>query len=159
MDRLHPSRALSAVARERRLLADTLLAYAEVRDGEAAPLLLDWVDADAPGVRRAARTAFEAYVTGPAPQIRRKAIRPLNGATSTQRAELSCREHARLAIRARLGKTDEDLLEPECELWLAGGIIDAACEGQPERLFRAYVERLDERRLARRDAVVTRALS
>jgi hypothetical protein len=159
MGRLHPSRALSAVARERRLLADTLLAYAEVRDGEAAPLLLDWVDADAPGVRRAARTAFEAYVTGPAPQIRRKAIRLLNGATSTQRAELSYREHARLAIRARLGKTDEDLLEPECELWLAGGIIDAACERQPERLFRAYLERLDERRLARRDVVVTRALS
>ena len=159
MDRLHPSRALAAVAHDRRLLADTLLAYAEVRDGEAAPLLLDWVDADAPGVRRAARQAFDAYVTGPAPQVRRKAIRLFNGATSTQRAELSYREHARLAIRERLGKADEALLEPECQLWLAGGIIDAECEGQPERLFDAYLEHLDDRRLARRDAIVTRALS
>ncbi len=159
MDRLHPSRALDAVSDDRELLADTLLAYAEARDGEAAPLLLDWVDADAPGVRRAARTAFGDYVTGPMPKIRRKAIRLLNGHTSTQRAELSYREHARLAIRERLSKQDADLLEPECELWLPGGIIDANCERQPERLFRAYVERLDERRLARRDALVTRALS
>jgi hypothetical protein len=159
MDRLHPNRALEAVSDDRRLLADTLAAFALTREGEAAPRLLDWVDADAPGVRRAARDSFEAYVTGPAPQIRRKAIRLFNGHTSTQRAELSYREHARLAIRDRVGKHAPDLLEPECELWLAGGLTDAECERQPERLFRAYVARLDEQRLVRRDQLVVRALA
>jgi hypothetical protein len=126
MDRLHPSRALEAVADDRKLLADVLDAYALVREGEAAPLILAFVDSDAPGVRRAARTAFAAYVTGPAPQNRRKSIRLFNGQTSTQRAALSYREHARLAIRAE---------------------------------FAAYVELLDERRSARRDALVAEALA
>lgn len=159
MDRLHPSRAIDAVADDRRLLADTLAAFAITREGEAASLLLDWVDADAPGVRAAARKAFEAYVTGPAPQIRRKEIRLYNGHTSTQRAELSYREHARLAIRDRVNKQAPDLIEPECQLWLAGGLIDHECERQPERLFSAYLGRLDERRLARRDTIVAQALS
>lgn len=159
MDRLHPSRAIEAASHERLLLADVLEAYALVRDGEAAPLLLDHVDADAPGVRRSARIAFESYVTGPLPTVRRKSIRLLGGRTSTQRAELSYREHARLAIRQRLTLTAPDLLEPECELWRSGGLVDASCEGQPERLFRAYVELLDQRRMSRRDATVARALS
>ncbi|WP_146156290.1 hypothetical protein [Enhygromyxa salina] len=159
MDRLHPSRAIEAVAGDRRLLADVLGAYGLVRDGEAAPLLLDWVDADAPGVRRAARASFEAYVTGPLPKVRRKSIRLLGGQTTTQRAELSYREHARLAIRERLSAFDPELLEPECELWQPGGIVDPKCEGQPERLFHAYIERIDARRSSRRDALVARALS
>jgi hypothetical protein len=161
MDRLHPSRALEAVADDRKLLADVLDAYALVREGEAAPLILAFVDSDAPGVRRAARTAFEAYVTGPAPQNRRKSIRLFNGQTSTQRAALSYREHARLAIRAELAKTAPQLLEPEpeCELWLPGGVVEPHCEGQPERLFGAYIELLDERRSARRDALVAEALA
>ncbi|HLT37822.1 MAG TPA: hypothetical protein VK034_16135 [Enhygromyxa sp.] len=159
MDRLHPSRAVAAVADDRRLLADTLAAFALTREGEAASLLLDWVDADAPGVRQAARESFESYVTGPAPQVRRKSIRLFNGQTSTQRAELSYREHARLAIRDRLVEHAPDLLEPECQLWLAGGLIDPECERQPERLFRAWLARLDERRLARRDSTVVAALA
>lgn len=158
MDRLHPSRAIEAVADDRRLLADTLAAFALTREGEAATKLLDWVDADAPGVRQAARTAFEAYVTGPLPQVRRKSIRLFNGETSTQRAELSYREHARLAIRDRLAKQAPELLEPECKLWLPGGLIDSECERQPERLFRAYVAHLDQRRLMRRDELVAQAL-
>jgi hypothetical protein len=159
MDRLHPSRALEAVSDDRRLLTEVLSAYAVAREGEAAPLLLDWVDADAPGVREAARTAFEAYVTGPLPKIRRKSIRLYGGRTSTQRAELSYREHARLAIRERLEALEPELLEPECELWQPGGIIDAECERQPERLYRAYLGVLDERRMARRDALIARALA
>jgi hypothetical protein len=161
MDRLHPGRALEAVADDRMLLADVLHAYALVREGEAAPLILAYVDADAPGVRQAARAAFEAYVNGPTPQIRRKSIRLFNGHTSTQRAALSYREHARLAIRAELSKSAPHLLEPEpeCELWLPGGLVEPHCEGQPERLFRAYVELLDERRRERRDALVAEALA
>lgn len=159
MDRLHPQRAIEAVADDRRLLADVLGAYAAVRDGEAAPLLLDFVDADQPGVRAAARTAFESYVTGPLPKVRRKSVRLLGGGTTTRRAELSYREHARLAIRDRLAKQEPELLEDECDLWLEGGVIDADCERQPERLFRAYVKLLDERRASRRDALIARALS
>jgi hypothetical protein len=159
MDRLHPSRALEAAADDRKLLADVLHAYALVREGEAAPLILAWVDADAPGVRQAARNAFTAYVVGPTPQIRRKSIRLFNGQTSTQRAALSYREHARLAIRAELDKVAPHLLEPECELWLPGGVVEPKCEGQPERLYRAYIELLDARRSERRDALVAEALA
>lgn len=161
MDRLHPGRALEAVSDNRMLLADVLHAYALVREGEAAPLILAWVDADAPGVRQAARAAFEAYVVGPTPQVRQKSIRLFNGQTSTQRAALSYREHARLAIRSQLAKSAPQLLEPEpeCQLWLPGGVVEPHCEGQPERLFRAYIELLDERRSARRDALVAEALA
>ena len=160
MDRLHPSRALEAVSDDRMLLADVLSAYALVKEGEAAPLILDFVDADAPAVRQAARAAFESYVVGPTPQIRRKAIRLFNGETSTQRAALSYREHARLAIRSELAQTAPELLEPEpeCELWLPGGVVEPKCEGQPERLYRAYIELLDARRSIRRDALVAEAL-
>ncbi|MCA9685693.1 MAG: hypothetical protein KC457_26185, partial [Myxococcales bacterium] len=70
MDRLHPQRALEAVSDNRILLAETLAAYGLLRDGEAAPLLLDHVDADPPGIRAAARAAFEAYVVGPLPTAR-----------------------------------------------------------------------------------------
>jgi hypothetical protein len=97
MDRLHPRRALEAAADDRKLLADVLDAYARVREGEAAPLILAYVDSDAPGVRQAARTAFAAYVTGPAPQNRRKSIRLFNGQTSTQRAALKPRIRATAA--------------------------------------------------------------
>lgn len=161
MDRLHPSRALEAVADNRMLLADVLDAYSSVREGEAAPLILGYVDADAPAVRQAARAAFEAYVVGPTPQIRRKSIRLFNGEISTQRAELSYREHARLAIRSQLSREAPHLLEPEpeCELWLAGGLIEPNCERQPERLYRAWLELLDARRTARRDALVAEALA
>jgi hypothetical protein len=161
MDRLHPSRAIEAVADDRKLLADVLHAYSLVREGEAAPLILAWVDADAPGVRQAAREAFDAYVIGPTPQVRRKSIRLFNGQTSTQRAALSYREHARIAIRAELTKAAPHLLEPEpeCELWLPGGLVEPNCEGQPERLYRAYIELLDARRGTRRDALVAEALA
>ncbi len=161
LDRLHPQRAIAAVSGDRRLLAAALQAYALTRDGEAAAPLLDFLDNDAPGVRRAARAAFEAYVTGPLPKIRRKSIRLLGGRTTTLTAELSYREQARIAIRERLARDEPELLEdePECRLYLPGHIVDPVCERQPERLFRAYVALLDERRVARRDDLVARALA
>lgn len=159
MDRLHPQRAIAAVADDRRLLAAVLRNYALTRDGDAAALLLGWIDSDAPGVRRAAREAFEAYVTGPLPKLRRKAIRLFGGRTTEKVAELGYREQARLAIRALLAEQAPDLLEPECRLFLPGHVIDPECERQPERLFRAYVERLDEARRTRRDASLRFALA
>lgn len=159
MDRLHPQRAITAVADDRRLLASVLRSYALTRDGDAAPLLLEWIDSDAPGVRRAAREAFEAYVTGPLPKLRRKSIRLFGGRTTEKVAELGYREQARLAIRALLAARAPDLLEEECRLFQPGHVIDAVCERQPERLFRAYVERLDAARRARRDASISLALA
>lgn len=159
MDRLHPQRAIDAVADDRRLLAAVLRNYALTRDGDAAPHLLAWIDSDAPGVRRAAREAFEAYVTGPLPKLRRKSIRLFGGNTTEKVAELGYREQARLAIRGLLATEAPDLLEPECRLFLPGHIVDETCERQPERLFRAYVAMLDERRRTRRDALVSAALS
>lgn len=159
MDRLHPQRAIDAVADDRRLLAAVLRNYALTRDGDAAPYLLAWIDSDAPGVRRAAREGFEAYVTGPLPKLRRKAIRLFGGRTTEKVAELGYREQARLAIRDVLAKQAPDLLEPECRLFLPGHVVDETCERQPERLFRAWVARLDERRASRRDALITTALA
>ncbi|NVB41519.1 hypothetical protein G6O69_27015 [Pseudenhygromyxa sp. WMMC2535] len=159
MDRLHPQRAIDAVSDDRRLLAAVLSAYGVVREGEAAPLLLDFVDADQPGIRAAAREAFEAYVVGPLPRARRKSIRLLGGQTTERKAELSYREHARLAIRERLAAEAPELLEDECDLYMAGGVVDPKCEAQPERLFGVYLERLDERRSARRDQLIGQALS
>lgn len=159
MDRLHPQRAITAVADDRRLLASVLRSYALTRDGDAAPLLLEWIDSDAPGVRRAAREAFEAYVTGPLPKLRRKSIRLFGGRTTEKVAELGYREQARLAIRALLAERAPDLLEDECRLFQPGHVIDPVCERQPERLFRAYVERLDAARRTRRDASISLALA
>ncbi len=159
MDRLHPQRAIEAVADDRRLLAAVLRNFALTREGDAAPILLEWIDSDAPGVRRAAREAFLAYVSGPLPKLRRKSIRLFGGRTTEKVAELGYREHARLAIRALLAKQAPDLLEPECKLFLPGHEVDATCERQPERLFRAYVAQLDARRSARRDAQITTALA
>ncbi|MFV8756017.1 hypothetical protein ACNOYE_36155 [Nannocystaceae bacterium ST9] len=159
MDRLHPQRAIEAVADDRRLLAAVLRNFAITRDGEAAPHLLAWIDSDAPGVRRAAREAFEAYVTGPLPKLRRKSIRLFGGRTTEKVAELGYREQARLAIRALLAEQAPDLLEPECRLFLPGHVVDETCERQPERLFRAWVARLDERRTTRRDKLVSAALT
>ncbi|EDM75381.1 hypothetical protein PPSIR1_10260 [Plesiocystis pacifica SIR-1] len=163
VDRLSPQRALESVADDRRLLGAVLSSYAEVRDGEAAPLLLDYVDAEAPGVRQAAREAFDAYVVGPQPTIRKKSIRLLGGQTTTRRAELSYREHARLAIRARLEAEAPKLLEPACKLWVrspeGASVIEPECEAQPERLYRAYIAHVDETRSRDRDARVTRALA
>ena len=158
-DRLHPSRAIEAVAGDRRLLAEVLRAYGQVRDPEAAELLLARVDADAPGVREAAREAFGAYVTGPLPRVRRKSVRLLGGRTTTRKAQLSYRESARLAIRERLASEAPERLEEACALFRSGGLVDRECERQPERLFTAYLAHLDGRRLARRDVRVAEALA
>ncbi len=159
MDRLHPRRALEAAAEDRRLLTEVLSAYALVRDGEAAPLLLDYVDADQAGVREAARAAFDAYVEGPLPTTRRKSIRLLGGHTTTRRAALSYREHARLAIRARIERELPDHLEEACHLVLTGGVVDETCERQPKRLYTTYLEDLDDQRRTRRQVLIARALA
>lgn len=159
MDRLHPQRATAAVRDDPRRLARVLDAYATARPGEAAAVLLDFVDAADPTVRASARAAFVAYVEGPPPKAERRTIRLLGGGTSTARAHLTYRQRAALAIRERMQAEVPERLEPECETVDEQGRFHAECERQPERLTRAYLAWLDERRQAADARAIAAALA
>jgi hypothetical protein len=159
MDRLHPERATLAVRDDPRQLVRVLDAYAVVRPGEAAAVLLGLVDVDDPSVRAAARAAFTAYVEGPPPTAQARTIRILGGGTSTARAHLTYRQRAGIAIRERMQADAPELLEPACEVRREDGTIDRWCEGQPERLTRAYLARLDTERRARDERAILASLA
>jgi hypothetical protein len=159
MDRSHPRKALAAVSDDPARLADLLAAYGVVRPGDAAGPLLDHVDAAIPRVREAAREAFLAYVTGPAPKAQRKLLRFLGGATGESAAQLTYRDMARIAIMSRIAAHHPDLSEPDCRTAPKDSATAGACEGQPERLARAYFDRLDERRRERERAEIAAALA
>ena len=159
MDRLHPPKAIAAVRDDPRLLADLLAAYAITRPEEAAAPLLEHVDAAIPGVRRAARASFLAYVSGPPPRSERKTVRLLGGRTTDAPARLTYRDFARLAIRERITAEQPDLLEPECRPITQEGQRDRECEAQPERLAAAYFARVEQARAAREQARVDDALA
>jgi hypothetical protein len=159
MDRLVPSRAIAAVRDTTRILVALLEAYEVAKTGEAAPHLLELVDAASPRVRESARAAFLAYVTGPAPTIGKKTLRLLGGGTVTRASHVSYRGLALRAIRDELARHDPALLEPECELRRPDGEPDAACEAQAERLTHAWLAALDTARAAREEAQVREALA
>lgn len=159
MERLHPQRATDAVRDDPRRLVRVLDAYGVVRPGEAATVLLDLADVADPNVRRAAQTAFTAYVEGPPPEGRARTIRLLGGATSTARAQLTYRQRAAIAIRERMQSEVPAQLEPECELRRENGTIDEECELQPERLTRAYFAWLGQERRARDERAILAALA
>jgi hypothetical protein len=146
MDRLHPLRATAAVRDDPRLLAQLLESYGVARPGEAAAVLLDFVDDRSPVVRKAARKAFEEYVVGPPPAVSVRHVRQIGGGTGIALAYLSYRERARIAIRERIEHSAPALLEDECELKREDGSWDKTCEEQPARLCRAYLRWLDLRR-------------
>jgi hypothetical protein len=146
LDRLHPGRATAAVRDDPRLLAATLAAYGVARPGEAAPVLLEFLDDRSPAVRKAAREAFANYVDGPPPQVSARRVRLIGGGEGVALAYLSYRERARLAIRDKIAVDAPALLEEECELKREDGRWDKKCEEQPARLYRAYVHWLDLRR-------------
>ncbi|MCR9164809.1 MAG: hypothetical protein ACE37F_15015 [Nannocystaceae bacterium] len=154
MDRLHPARATEAVRTSPRLLARVLESYAVRRPGEAASVLLGFADDRSVEVRAAARAAFDAYVSGPAPKSAGRTVRLLGGGTGRALAYLNYRDRARIALREQLGADAPDLLEPECEVVREDGKLDTQCEQQPARHTKAYFEWLDARRLkAQREAV------
>jgi tetratricopeptide (TPR) repeat protein len=159
IDRLHPARATTAVREDPRLLAATLAAYGLARPGEAASVLLDFVDDRSPAVRKAAREAFANYVFGPPPTVSARRVRLIGGGTGVALAYLSYRERARLAIRERLGAEAPALLEEECELKREDGRWDKRCEEQPARLYQAYVHWLDLRRELDQTARIDAALA
>lgn len=156
MDRLHPSRAVAAVRDDPRLLASVLDAYGVARPVEAASVLLDFVDTRSPLVRDAARGAFEAYVTGPAPQSVSRTVRLLGGGTGRARAYLSYRQRATLAMRERLQDEAPALLDPACD---ESPAEDPQCERAPELWTRAYFAWLDHRRAASEIAEIDAALA
>ncbi len=159
LDRLQPKRAAQALADDPRRLAELMAAYAERRPEDAVEVLLDHVDAPIPRVRRAARAAFLAYVSGPPPAIERKTLRLLGGKTSQVKARPSYRESAQAAIRSRLAGASPGRLEEPCRLHLEDGTRDAACEAQPERHTLAYFEHLDHDERTREESAVAAALA
>lgn len=159
IDRLHPARATAAVRDNPRLLAATLAAYGVARPGEAASVLLDFVDDRSPAVRKAAREAFAAYVTGPPPKLAARRVRLIGGGTGVALAYLTYRERARLAIRERIAADAPALLEEECALEREDGRWDTHCEKQPLRLWQAYVHWLDLRRELEQTAKIDAALA
>jgi hypothetical protein len=158
MDRLHPARAVIAVRDDPRLLAAVLDAYAIVRPGEAASVLLELVDAPSPIVRSSARRAFEAYVTGPAPKSVSRTVRLLGGGEGRARAYLSYRQRATLALRELLQARAPDLLEPACD-GESPASEEEDCEVAPERWTLAYYAWLDQRRDEEEIAQIEAALA
>jgi hypothetical protein len=159
MGRLHPQSAIGSVRDEPRLLVSLFRAYEKAKPGAAAEPLLEFVDAPTPQVRRAARDAFMAYVTGPMPTIRKKTLRLLGGETTRRSAHVSYRGLAWRAIRDRLEAERPEILEEECELYTEDGSVDPWCEAQPERLSKAYIGWLDARRRAQQEQVIAAALA
>lgn len=159
MDRSHPRKALAAVRDEPRRLAELLAAYGVVRPGDAAAPILDHVDSPIPRVREAARAAFLAYVTGPAPRAERKVVRLLGGGTSEAPALPTYRDMARVAILGRLADERSALHEPDCRSARKDSPADPTCEQQPERLARAYFAGLDDQRREREHAQIAAALA
>lgn len=159
MDRLHPQRAVEAVQHDPRLTEAVLRAYGDAKLGEAAEILLDHVDHRSVAVRTAARNAFEAYVTGPAPRVVKRTVRLLGGETTQARAFLTHRQRAWQAIRSRLEAEAPDLLEPECELIQEDGSTDETCEAQPARLTETYFGWLDARRSETERRAIDEALA
>jgi len=154
MDRLHPARATEAVQTSPRLLAKVLQSYAVRRPGEAASVLLAFSDDRSAPVRAAARTSFDAYVTGPAPKSAGRTVRLLGGGTGKALAYLNYRDRARLALLEQLGEHAPDRLEAECEVVTEKGRVDTQCEQQPARHAKAYMGWLDARRAkTQRDAI------
>jgi hypothetical protein len=158
LGRRHPAHATAAVATTPTLLVALLEAYGEVRDPDAAPVLLEHADHGDPIVRRTARHAFAAYVEGPAPRVGIRSVRLLGGGIGTT-TTATFRGRAAAAIRERVATVAPERLEPPCELRLADGTPDLACEDQPARHTRLYFEVLDRRRAEARQVELTAALA
>lgn len=160
MDRLHPARATDAVRTTPGLLGLTLTAFGTAKVGEAAAVLLRYVDDGSPGVRQSARQAFLEYVTGQAPRVASRKVRLIGGGTGTALAYLTFRERARVAIRDRISEQAPDLLEPECTVMREDGKgVDKTCERQPARLAAAYFAWLDTERERTQNARIDAALA
>ncbi len=154
LDRGHPQRAIAAFAERPAALARLVRAYGVRKAPEAAEGLVDLADHDDPRVRRAAREAVLAYVTGPPPKVRTRIVRLLGGLSEKRRAELDHRTRMALALRAALERVAPDAVEPACALRREDGTPDPDCLEQPRRHAKALFAAYDARRDARRAEIL-----
>lgn len=157
MDRAHPRKALAASHDEPRRLVALLEAYAIARPGEAAAPILEQIDAALPRVRAAARAAFLAYVSGPAPRAERKIVRMLGGATGESSAQPTYRDLARVALTSRLAESHPELLSAACPR--ERGKPLEACDAPLDQLARELFARLDAARAEREHRLIAAALA
>jgi len=115
MDKAQPKKAVTG-APDEKTRAAILKAYGEVRALNAVEAVLDQVDAASRRVRREARTAWLAYVSGPAPPPAPRRKRKLPGGRTEVEEKpdyLTYREIATLVIQKRAAEVLEEELDPK----------------------------------------------
>ncbi len=146
LDKARPSYALEAAPTDT-LEAQMLRAIRDVKHPDAVTAVLDRVDSPSHTVRRAAREAWLAYVTGPPPPPAPKAKRKLPGGRLTDEEMplyLTYREFATNEIRRVLGTINADGTLPDEKL---------SAEELTTQLFALY----DQRRAGIWDAEIKQA--
>jgi hypothetical protein len=144
LDKGRPGDALDAAATDD-VEIDMLQAIRDVKHPDAVSAVLDRVDTPSHGVRKAAREAWLAYVTGPAPPPAPKAKRKLPGGKLSDKELplwLNYRDLAETEIRVRLATLTGK--EPPAK---------ATGEEMTKELFAIY----DQRRAAQWDVPMTEA--
>lgn len=104
LDRQAAGKAVQATGGDERLRAELFHAFRDVHYRDAVRVVLDWVDADSPLVRAAARQTWMAYVTGKKPPDPPKRKLKLPGGKETKKKKklwLNYRELAQNALYER----------------------------------------------------------
>jgi hypothetical protein len=141
LDKNRPSYALAA-APDDEVEVEILNAIADVHHPDAVQAVLERCDAASPQVRRAAREAWAAYVSGPPPPPAPKAKRKLPGGKMSDEElplYLTYRELARQELIRKMTELGQETLKKESE------------EAISKRLFELF----DQRRSATWDATLT----
>lgn len=115
LDRQEPQKALAAAAGDESLTVAVLEAFATVHYREAVHAVWTKVNADSPRVRTAARKAWNAYITGPAPPPAPKKKLSLPGGKLTKKEKplwLTYRELADNELR----KADNEIFHEDLPL-------------------------------------------
>jgi tetratricopeptide (TPR) repeat protein len=112
LDRQEPNKALTAAIADEALTVAVLDAFRQTRHREAVYAVFSYIDRDAPRVRKAARDAWLAYVTGkpPPPAPKRKMVLP--GGKLADKATPEWLTYRELAD-AQLRKASAELLGEE----------------------------------------------
>lgn len=145
LDKARPAYALAAAPNDALEVA-MLKAIADVKHPDAVAAVLDRCDSNSNAVRKAARQAWLAYVTGPPPPPAPKAKRKLPGGRLTEEElplYLTYRELAIEELKRRLTQLRDGVAPPK----------DASAEEMTREIFAIF----DQRRAARWDAIMAEA--
>jgi tetratricopeptide (TPR) repeat protein len=161
LDRQEPGHALGAATGDDALEIAILDAFRTTKHREAVHAVWSKVDADSPRVRKAARDAWLAYVTGPEPPPAPRMRLKLPGGKLTKRPKpmwLTYRELAdnelRKAANALLGK-DYPLEDPtldDSDAWRQSKTVKVDVEELTKELFAYYDNERAKRETAQWDA-------